>query len=82
MGGVLGVIVINCIWPVLYFKYRHLTRFMFSILFTLNVALHIAKKLTPPGNIFYVQSGIEHEWISLTIDYLIVMTTSSYCEFN
>jgi hypothetical protein len=55
---------------------------MFSILFTLNVALHIAKKLTPPGNIFYVQSGIEHEWISLTIDYIVIMTTASYCEFN
>jgi hypothetical protein len=82
IGGVLGIIVICGVWPILYMKYRHLTRFLFSIWFCLNVALHIAKKLTHPGSIFHVQSGIEHEWISLTIDYIIIMTTASYCEYN
>lgn len=79
IGGALCVVIVCFIWPFLYFRWKRLTKYLFVVWFALATAQHIAKQLTDKGSPWNVQGGIEHTWISLTIDYIIIMTSASYC---
>ena len=46
-----------------------------------NVVLEIMINRSGQNSVFYAMRGMEVGWVSLTIDYLIITTAASYCEF-
>ena len=34
------------------------------------------------GNVMYALRGMQENWVSLTISYILIMTSGSYCELN
>ena len=72
---------ISLVWVVIYCKFKQYTRYVFVAFYVGNVVLEILVNKSDEDSALYAMRGMEVGWVSLTIDYLIITTAASYCEF-
>ena len=73
---------VSVLWTICYCKIKRFSWYAIHSWYVVNVILEIIICKSKKGDAMYAMKGIQENYFSLLLGYILIMTSVSYCEFS